>query len=501
MEYFIPAWHDQYNDWSISIPAIDALDATGYMRILKNNKHQLGLIVSDYQPQLTTKLNQESFYPDKLFSIYDYLQGIDTLQSKVVELSDFNWPENALFDFSPFRTLIVQEDKLIATVFYDLEGKILRITYKKKTGEDDYTLLMDSRGFVSSKINQTDQIFYDPYGNWRFKRDYSSGEVTINTNFNFCQKNKYISMKHLINEVLKSYLIANIQDNDNLLVSLDEDASFDISLLNSYKAAYIVNEKLNYENQLSKIKSKTLIVNSSELADKVKKQTNDEADVDVIPIYNSQFQLGHSAREKIQTIVFFAENANDEDIAEIILNLCKYVKKDYKNKRIIVFTYSLQKNNLVNEVVEKIKKEHSDEFVISEKRDNNENADIVGLNQKKLAAVIELKSLRLTNISELLESMDRARVLISWGKADELMQMAAISIGIPQIQNFASNTVKDQKNGYLCSKIEDIKVALDKYLNSLTNWNNAVVYNVDMMNKYSEENIMKRWQRILGDKQ
>lgn len=500
MEYFIPGWHDQYDDWSISIPTIDRSDAIGYMQVLKNNDHQIGLIISDYQPQLTTKLNQESFYPDKLFSIYDYLQGIDTLENRVIELNDFNWPDNATLDFSPFRTLIVLEKRVLATVFYDLEGKILKVKEEGNEKEAGYTLLMDSRGFVSSEITQKEQIFFDPYGNWRFKRDRSSGEITINSRFNFCQKDRYSSMMELNNEVLKTYLIANFTNKDNLIVSLDDNTSFDLHLLKKYHPKYIVNEKLAYEEQLKKLTSSSLIVNSPDLATQIEKGNNRQDHIHIIPTHNSEFRLGHSAREKVQSIMFFAEKASDEEIGKIISLLCDYVKKDYKNKRIRIFTYSLHKNDRVNQVVEELKKKHRNEYIIGKENSNNENGEIAGLDKKDVVPVIDLKEFRMTNISELLKSMDRARVLINWGKADELMQIVGISTGIPQIQNFASSTVINQENGYLCSTITEIRTALDKYLNGLTNWNKAVVYNVDMMNKYSEENIMKRWQKVLGDK-
>lgn len=43
---------------------------------------------------------------------------------------------------------------------------------------------------------------------------------------------------------------------------------------------------------------------------------------------------------------------------------------------------------------------------------------------------------RLTNISDVLSNLDKMRLLINWGKADELMQISGVSIGIPQVQNF-----------------------------------------------------------------
>ena len=40
-----------------------------------------------------------------------YRHGIVKPENKVLELEDFNWPKNAIFDYGPFRTLIVLENK------------------------------------------------------------------------------------------------------------------------------------------------------------------------------------------------------------------------------------------------------------------------------------------------------------------------------------------------------------------------------------------------------
>ncbi|MDU8979579.1 MAG: hypothetical protein E7H42_05645 [Lactobacillus paragasseri] len=58
MEYFIPAWHEDNSDWAVAIPSITILDATSHMRILQNNGHQVGIIISTYEPGLMTRLNQ-----------------------------------------------------------------------------------------------------------------------------------------------------------------------------------------------------------------------------------------------------------------------------------------------------------------------------------------------------------------------------------------------------------------------------------------------------------
>ena len=501
MEYFIPAWHEDNSDWAVAIPSITILDATSHMRILQNNGHQVGIIISTYEPGLMTRLNQLNYYPDQLFSIYDYLQGIHNLESRVVEINDFAWPKNAIFDYTPFRTIIADKDKFIAKVFYDFAGKVIRVEHHGDTPSENYTVIMDSRGFISSKNTDHEAIFYDPYGNWRFKQDRDTGVVTINPNFNFYQKTTYSNIKDLINEVLQQYLETNLKKSDHLIVTLDNDSLVDLNQLNHSNAIFMINPRQPYQEELSNLNQGNLLVSKTDLADKLEQQYPEKFSVNVIPAYNSEFRLGHSSRERVQRIAFFAENANQADIEKIIKHLCKYVSHDFKNKSIQVFTYSLDKDNWVNQVIAKIKKDSKGKWIISsgDEKEKVENIEIAGLGKAKGLPQIKIKELRLTNISQLLKALDKTRVLISWGSVDELMQMVAVSIGIPQIQNFASKTVIHQKNGYVCQTAEEIDTPLNDYLNNLTAWNNAIVYNVKMLNRYSEENIMKRWEKLLGD--
>ncbi|MCZ3587119.1 accessory Sec system glycosyltransferase Asp1 [Lactobacillus gasseri] len=279
MEYFIPAWHEDNSDWAVAIPSITILDATSHMRILQNNGHQVGIIISTYEPGLMTRLNQLNYYPDQLFSIYDYLQGIHNLESRVVEINDFAWPKNAIF---------------------------------------------------------------------------------------------------------------------------------------------MINPRQPYQEELSNLNQGNLLVSKTDLADKLEQQYPEKFSVNVIPAYNSEFRLGHSSRERVQRIAFFAENANQADIEKIIKHLCKYVSHDFKNKSIQVFTYSLDKDNWVNQVIDKIKKDSKGKWIISsgDEKEKVENIEIAGLGKAKGLPQIKIKELRLTNISQLLKALDKTRVLISWGSVD-----------------------------------------------------------------------------------
>lgn len=75
MDYLVPAWHELMEDWATTVPKIAFDDATSHMQLLQNTQNKAGLVITDYQPQLMTKLNEMALAPSKIFSVFDYLQG------------------------------------------------------------------------------------------------------------------------------------------------------------------------------------------------------------------------------------------------------------------------------------------------------------------------------------------------------------------------------------------------------------------------------------------
>ena len=502
MEYFVPAWHSQYEDWSVSIPTIENYDATRTMQVLADNNYQIGLIITDYQPQIISKLNRLTYDPDKLFSVYDFLQGIDTIESKIVELTDFNWPKGAIFDFGPFRTLVVVDNKLFATVFYDIDGHILKVDYEGETDAENYTLLMDSRGFVSTKITQEETIYYNPYGQWRFKEEKDNGRVTINSKFNFCKKSSYSKLTDLVNEIFQEYLKENFdKQKDHLIVTLDDQAIIDNTQFDKQRTIFILNKNIGYQNQLQNMSQGNLVVSEQKNADEIINNYGNKFEINVIPTHNAEFKLGHSARQSMQEITLFAENIEAQEAKKLILKLCNYVAASPKDRSLKIFTYDFWQANRINQVIDQIKQENSENFTISKDDEEIENAELEETDDSKKIPSIKVEHQRLTNISQLLNLLDSTRILVNYGKADELMQMAAISIGIPQLQNFLSPTVINGKNGFIYKDYDELITYIDQYFNDLNTWNNALVYNVQLMNRYSEANVMKKWKVLLENSQ
>ena len=499
MKYFIPAWHKQYDDWSINIPSIENYDAAEYMTVLKKFDEEIGLIITDYQPQLLSKLNQIAFFPNTLFSVYDFLQGVHGFENKVLELEDFNWPKNAIFDYGPFRTLIVLENQLYATVFYDIDGHILRISYPENDEHKAFTLGIDSRGFISNQDDEEKTIYFDPYGNWRFKKDKTTDKITVNLEMHFCKRREYENITDLVDEILSRYLKVNAKNNDEIIVTVDDESSFNNEIIEPYKPLYIINRHHPYSKKIGSLAKAKVIVSSNEIKQNLEKNYREQFDISVIPVFNSEFRLGHSQRQNVQEIGFFAENANDEDIHQIIQKLCNYILKNPDNYSLKIFTYNFWKADHVNKILEQIKEENKNSFILG-KSEQAENAPIDGLDDEVSLPELDVAHTRLTNISDVLSNLDKMRLLINWGKADELMQISGVSIGIPQVQNFSSATVVDNKNGRIIKKISELLPVVDEYLTNLNSWNQTVVYNVQLMNQYSEENIIEKWKEVFKER-
>lgn len=179
MDYLLPAWHDQLIDWAFSRPQMQFDDAVSHFRLFKQKQRKLGLIITDYLPQLTTQLSQLAIWPDRLYSVFDYLQGINTTAQQVLGYQDFNWPKNAYFDFTNFRAFVMVNNELYAKIIFDTQSKILAIEYIKQ-GQLNYRLVLDSRGFVSRKEQGDVFTYYDQQGYWRFEHNQKTGEVVVN---------------------------------------------------------------------------------------------------------------------------------------------------------------------------------------------------------------------------------------------------------------------------------------------------------------------------------
>jgi accessory secretory protein Asp1 len=499
VEYFIVAWHDQLIDWSFDIPKIDFYDGSINMEILQKGGRRVGLVIDDYQPQLTSKLNRLNIYPDEIFSVYDYLQGCcDFFNKQVLNYQDFIWPSDALFDITPYRILVISHDKLFAKIIFDTTGKILRIEYINQNGECSSKLIIDSRGFVSSKESQKQIIYFDQAGHWRLIYNKQTDSVELNPAFSVARHCKYLHMKTLIEEVLQERLLSKLAQDDHLIITLDDNSPVSIEKYKKYHPIYVLNPNISHNRSLVRVKDGIIVTLKDSAFSALNERSNSNLKLFRLPPFPFQFNFGHSQRLKRQIIGIFAEGMDPEELQSMLALLYGQLITLPDKLGLVFITYTNEKKNLIDKLISNLADERHNEFQLFDKKSgefSEKSDEKIEFTDEKPKLLINCH--RLTSVEDAAKNLDKIRILINWNLPDDFIMTAAVSMGIPQLQNFASFTLHDHKNGLICKDYKQLLAGLSFYLDSLQNWNQSLVYNAQLLNKYSEDNIYDKWESIL----
>lgn len=166
-----------------------------------------------------------------------------------------------------------------------------------------------------------------------------------------------------------------------MIVTVDDESSFSNKIIGPHKPLYLINRHHPYSKKIGSLAKAKVIVSSNEIKQNLEKDYKEQFDISVIPVFNSEFRLGHSQRQNIQEIGFFAENANDEDIHQIIQKLCNYILKNPDNYSLKIFTYDFWKADRVNKIIEQIKKK-TKTVLLSENQNKQKMLQLMALMMK-----------------------------------------------------------------------------------------------------------------------
>ncbi|MCD7131460.1 accessory Sec system protein Asp1 [Limosilactobacillus balticus] len=501
MDYLVPAWHELSEDWAHTIPKLEFDDAVSHIKVFQTNQKPFSLIITDYQPQLSTKLNQLTISPTQIFSTFDYLQGVNHIDSQIVDYRDFNWPSGAYYNFTNFRVIVMVKENPYAKVIFDTQGKILWVDYLEND-KLSRRLLLDSRGFISrEELFENGQpyqyIYYDEQGYWRFKHDVKSDQVEINKRFSELTNHlHYEHLNDLLTEVVIKQVLSKFNvDRDNLIVTMDDQAVIDPKTYSSYQPIFSLSRWHTYRESLDALKNQELILvaDNNETKNNIKKQTN--IDATIIPLFQSRFNLGHSQRSDQERIGLFIESMAKDEIDKVLELLYQRLLKNPKTTALTVMSYSTEKFQQAQQALENLKKTHQGEFILASEEQN----EVEELLTKQIdIPKLTIDTKRISTPAEAGRQLDSLRILIDWGnQLDEFLQISAISTGIPQLYRQTNDQVKDYQNGLICPKISDINKGLDYYLGSLKHWNEALIYNIQLMNQLSAAELQKKWEKVL----
>jgi accessory secretory protein Asp1 len=79
---------------------------------------------------------------------------------------------------------------------------------------------------------------------------------------------------------------------------------------------------------------------------------------------------------------------------------------------------------------------------------------------------------------------------------DLYLQINCISTAIPQITRRETQYMHNMYNGFVVKDFEQIPAALDYFLGSLANWNQAKVYSYDIAQQFTTKKLLEKWKQV-----
>lgn len=515
MRYFVPAWHREVSDWAYSQQNMTFDDAVGNMRIMNHADETYGVIIGDYKPQLLTQLNGEGIASTDTLSAFDWIQDTSLQENgRIVDIQDFNWPRGTYFEYGPFSVDAFQNDEHIARLLFNNLGQILRIE-RWQDGYHQEDIVMDTRGFVSSIKTYDRQgilqktIFFNLHGEWRMIEDAKTGRCHINSEFqaDFDQAD-YESRHELINEAIAKLIKKRLdQDSDQIILTADDRQIIDLRQFNGFKTIIQVSQWHPNDRFWKPMlgRDDLTIVTDSEMADRhVHEIMGEEIETTLLPTFASQFSLGHSDERTTQTILLFVSDQTEMPILRKgLVKIMELIDQNKNNERLQIAAYNEQLLSQARHIAQEITQDHPRLLIDPKEEQLEQNPDLVDedtdprMEKEGHWRPLPIYTKRIAQPTDFLQLLDHARVVVDLGNnPDSYVQMASISVGLPQINLVKTDLVRDHENGLVLVNVSDLDMALDFYLGNMENWNRALVDAVQQINHYSRTRIMHNWQLL-----
>lgn len=504
MLYFVPSWHQLLGDWAFQHGELSFDDAVNQMRVFQESHKKIGIIVTEYQPQIASKLNELALLPNQFISVFDYLQGISHLSGHTLDVNSFAWPAEVRFDYTPFRIQVDNQGTLYATISFDPYGRILAIDYYP----DQHLrrrLLMDSRGFVSREEQYQDNrpvkfTYFDEEGNWRFCHDQQTDEVRVNPEFPIDQQPLHFDhLRSLINSVLTKNLLSRLSDQDQLIITIDDNNQMDPRIFENYSPIYSVSRwhaATAKVQEISSLPNLRVVSDSQRTANNLLKQANITSTV--IPLFKSHFKLGHSQRIVEQRIGVFSDQLTAEQLDHLLEIIYQRLINPENKEELHFLSYSGAGIQAARQAILRLQDRHPNEFILPNHENERRVVEEDQLLDDSDLPILKIEEHQLTDLNRVAKIFDKLRILVDWrADPDEFLEMVAVNTGIPQLQRVVSDRVVDHQNGLICHNYQELADGLSFYLDSLKNWNQSLANDVQILNRYSDEYLLAKWRNVL----
>lgn len=510
-------------NWPNNVQELSQDESLSVIELFQQNHEKVDVVLLKHNNQLNYFLNQNNSLNLNYWDALDYILGIQLKDGKPVAITDIGVPANSELVYSNYGVTIYVENIKVGYIQIVFNGLVSQVEWYLEDGHtqiDEY----DSRGFkISEQLkNSADQLlsqkWFDEYGELKLIWAEEQLKPVAQKEGDFDQTS-YQQLADLVAEVTKKHL----QQNSNPVIAVATTTELSIlqQLQTSIKLDYLVRTDQIIIQQLEPLwrGAQKLLVLSLEDQEQLVQQydLSIQEKTKLVYPFVAQLKLGHSAEEKDHQLVWRVGQTS----LNYFKTLVAWIKKHSDTTLTIVAASNEQITHLANQWVTELTNQYffveqlDQELLMKAIKKHQELQELINSMQLNF---FNDESIEVSLINEFLKDLNRidflskpsrntltalyqrARLVIDLNHSPKVEpQIEAISAGIPQIVFSDSPYVQHQQNGWIAKSPEQLISGLHYFLDGLGNWNEALVFNVALINRFSSDSLFEQWKEELGD--
>lgn len=526
MYSFIPSWYEETGEWHAHIApwyqkaqSYEFDDTVNQLRMFRDAGEETELLCLAFFPNLRRFLHRQNLYPIAYWSVFDEMQNITLRTPAVFSYLELPWPEDVEWVYLPSRAVAIRQEQTYADVEFTEDGTLCWVEYYEK-GEAVRRDLYDDRGFCSSSVFFRDheklrQEYYDAQGKLRFTLNCTTGGVQVSENARGDFKRRFYPFpKEMIREKLEAFLMrhpdreavviaANPQHNGLILQTLRRLSGQRI-VLSFFENRYdLTNRKVLQEDAADAC----LLVTDTEHTARLIEEAGirDKNICDISP-FDTRLSLGKSQRIRELKIFMPLDGLEGVFLEKALRQVFDYMQRN-SDVVLLAATGEDSQSGLdqlkvkLEEILAEMGLSGQPGWRIAAPDGEPDGAGWEGSGQEENAggkARIQITVYHSEN--DMIRILYDTRLILDVRDQPDLyLQIAGISAGIPQVNYRFTRYVKHQKDGYIIQNINYITGALEYYLDGLSGWNEALVYCVQEISKYTGGTLVKQWKQLIRE--
>lgn len=515
MFYFIPAWRN------LQVSKFD--ETLSQIKLFHTYGEPYRLWITSYMPYLRTFLIFEGLASTQYRSIFDEMQNIHQEYENKIDIYELNWPADVSFVYSQFSIFVLRGNRRYASVYLDSLNNIQHIDIFKDEEEIAKKIFFDDRGFISSieyfkNHSLHKKEFFNELYQLQFSVDYTNNQqVTLGEeNRMKYHREQFPSLNDFIKTVFHTYFKA-INDQDVFVVALHDELLQQVEM-NQFKNNRLVSSvfsKREVDCQSPIVRqfleqTDLILVDQLQIAEKLS-SLDFKRPIQALTPYDTVLRLGESQQVGYYQLHYVWHEEMNVRQSDLLKRLIQWYQQ-YDWRFTVHCMQDFQVSVLKRELIEILSEQFDIELSVIQELIQPEYQQAENECIDDLANVAYLKKLQqiekiiasitfetFSSKEDLLASLLHTRLIIDLGaQPDVLTQICGISSGIPIINRAETGYVVHQKNGWLIKDETELDQVLHYYLTGLKHWNEALVYSMEQLNKYTDGAIIRQWKEWLS---